>query len=159
MTWHDLFILETLDRNLWAWNDSSKLQIHPEINIGLPYIRNTSGYIPMLQLHQHSLLTRKVFSRQNLSTQVFFSVSSRSSSSPCHLHLQVISIFKSPSSSSHLHLQVIFIFGSGSSFDLNHHHWIWIITRYGSTSLDLDHYSILIITAGSTSPDLDHHLI
>ena len=37
---------------------SIKLQIHPGINIGLQYIRNTSEYILKLQLDQHSLLTR-----------------------------------------------------------------------------------------------------
>ena len=88
-------------------------------------------------LHQHSLLTRKVFSRHNLTTQVFFSVSSGSSSSLHHLHLQVISIFNSYSSSSHIH------------------HRIWIIIGSRSSSLDLDHHSIWIIIAGSSS--LDHH--
>jgi len=100
----------------------------------------TSEYILKLQIHQRSLLTRKVFPRHNLSAQVFFSVSYGSSSSPHHLHLQVISIFKSPSSSSHLHL------------DLDRHS-IWIISA--ASSLDLDHPSIWIITIGSSS--LDHH--
>ena len=90
-------------------------------------IRYTSEYISKLQMHQHSLLTRKVFSRHNLSAQVFFSVSSRSSSS-------------------HIHLQVIFI-GKSSSSSLDHH---WIIIEIGSS---LDHHCI-IIKAGSS---LDHH--
>ena len=102
----------------------------------IQYMNYTTGYIPKLQIHQHSLLTRKVFSRHNLSAQVFFSVSSRSSSSP--RHLQVIFIFKSYSSSSYLHLQVIFIFGSGSSLDLDHHCWIIMI---GSSSQVLSHDS------------------
>ena len=84
-------------------------------------------YIPKLQLHQHSLLTRKVFSRHNLSAQVFFFVSSGSSLS-----------------SRHFDLQIIFI-------------WIWIITRSGSSSLDLDHHLIWIIITGSGSSLLDHH--
>ena len=125
-------------------------QVHPGINIGLQQIRNTSEYISKLQLHQHSLLTRKVFSRHNLSAQVFFSISSRSSSSS-----------KSSSSSSHLHLQVIWIqiiSQSGSSQNwiwiiIEHHHWIWIITRSGSSSLD----QIWIITRSGSSLDLDHH--
>ena len=119
----------------------------PESTSGVQYIRYTSEYIPKLQIHQHSLLTRKVFYRHNLSSQVFFYVSSESSSSPHHLHLQVISFFKSSSSSSYIYLDLdhhsiwIIIIGSGSSLDLDHHHWIWIITRSRS-SLDLDHHSI-----------------
>ena len=134
------------------------ITIHPRINIGLQYIINTSEYILNLQLHQHSLLTRKVFSRHNLTTQVFFSVSSGSLSSSCRLHLEVLFIFKSS-----------FIIGSGSSLNLDHRHWIWIIiTESGSSldiitgsrsSLDLDHYLIWIITAKSSSLDLDPHSI
>ena len=116
------------------------ITIHPRINIGSQYIINTSEYIPKLQLHQHSLLTRKVFSLQ---------IYQHKSSSLYHLdHHQVLIIltFNSSPYSIHLHLQVIFIIESGSSLDLDHHHWIWIITRSGSLSLDLDHYSICIIT-------------
>ena len=103
-------------------------------------------YITKLQIHQHSLLTRKVFSRHNFSALVFFYGSSH------HLHLQVIFIFKSYSSSSHLRLQVIFVFKSSSSSDLDHLS-IWIIF----TGLDLDHHSIWIIFIGSASSlDLDH---
>ena len=99
----------------------------------MQYIRYTSEYILKLQLHQHSLLTRKVFFQQNLLAQVFFSVSSGSSSSLCHLQ-------------SHLYLQVIFT-GFGSSLDLDHH---------GTSPLDLDHLLILINITGL---DLDHHSI
>ena len=90
----------------------------------------------MLQIYQHSLLTRKVFSRHNISAKVFFSVSSGSSSS-------------------HICLQEIFIFNSSSSSDLDHHsiwittrhyHWIWIITRH--------HHYIWIITRSGSSPDI-----
>ena len=103
MILHDLFtLLILLDRN-----------------IRVQYIIYTSECIPKLQIYQHSLLTRKVFSRHNLSAQVFFSVSSGSSSSPHHL--QVIFIFKSSSSSSYLHLKVIFIIGYGSLLDVDHH--------------------------------------
>ena len=123
--------------------------IHPRINIRLQYIRNTSEYIPKLHIYQHSLLTRKVFSRRSFSAQVLFSVSSGSSSGlrhlQSHLHLQVIFIYNSSSFSSHLHL------------DLDHHS-IWIITRSGSSSLDLDHHWIWVIT-GSSYLDLDHHSI
>src|SRR5882757_5845852 len=66
------------------------------------YMKYTNEYIPKLQIHQHSLLTRKVFSRHNLSAQVLFSVSFGSSSS--HLH-QIWSI-------------------TGSSSSLDHHCWI-----------------------------------
>ena len=127
LTWL-VYIIEPPNRNIEAWNDSNTLQTHPGISIEVQYIRNTSDYIPKLQLHQHSLLTRKVFSQHNLSAQVFFSIWSGSSLS-----------------SHHFHLQVIFI-------------WIWIITRSGSSSLDLDHHSIWIIITGSRSSlDLDHH--
>ena len=90
------------------------LQILPDRNIMVQYIIYTNEYILKLQIHQHTLLTRKVISRHNLPAQVFFSVSSESSSSIRHLQ-------------SHLYLQVIFICkssssGSGSSLDLDHHH-------------------------------------
>ena len=85
-------------------------KIHPVINIGLQYIRNTDEYILKLQIHQHSLLTRKVFSRHNLSAQVFFSGSSLSS---CHLHLDL----------DHHSIWII-ITESRSSLDMDHHHWI-----------------------------------
>ena len=99
----------------------------------IQYMKYTSEYIPKLQIHQHSLVTRKVFSRHNLLALVFFSVSSGSSSSPCHI-------------------QFIFIFKSSSSLDLDHHSF-WIITR--ASSLDLDHHCWIIIT-GSSSWVLSH---
>ena len=46
------------------------LQIDPGINIGLQYIRNTSEYIPKLQLHQH-------FEVRNISNQEVSLVSVR----------------------------------------------------------------------------------
>ena len=95
-------------------------------------------YILKLHIHQHSLLTRKVFFLHNFQHKSS-SLSSGSSSSP--RHLQVFFIFKSYSSSSHLHVQVIFIIGSGSSLDLDHH---W------TSSLDLDHH-------WTSSLDMDHH--
>ena len=109
-------------------------------NIEVQYIRYTSEYISKLQIHQHSLLTRKVFSRHNFQHKSY----------SLYLldHHRVLVIFKSSSSSSHLHLQVIFIIGSGSSLDLDHHS-IWIITVFGS-SLD-------IITRSGSSLDMDHH--
>ena len=124
-----------------------------------------------LQIHQHSLLTRKVFFGHNFQHW---------SSSLYQLDHLVICI------SGPLSLQVIFIFKSSdldhhgtSSLDLDHHsiwiimrnhdsiwiitgyyHWIWIITRSGSSSLDLDHHSIWIIYSiipwSRSSLDLDH---
>ena len=124
-------------------------QLHPRINIGLQYIRNTSEYIPKLQFHQHSLLTRKAFSRHNLSTQVFFFVPSRSSY--IRRHVQVIFIFKLSSSSSiHHQFQIITQSGS-SSLDLDHP-LTWIISR--ALSLDLDHPLIWIISTGSSTLNL-----
>ena len=166
MSWHDLrvthndltwivYIIETPNRNIRAWHDSIKLQTLPRINIKVQYIRNTSEYILKLHIHQHSLLTRKVFSRHNLSAQVFLSVSSGSSSPR---HLQVIFIFKSSSSSSHLHQ--VWVIESSSKMD---HHWI--INKDGSS---LDHHQSWIITGASSNMDhdwimtgssskLDHH--
>ena len=139
------YTIESPDQNIGAWHDSITLQILPRKNIGVQYIRYTSEYIPKLQICQHSLLTRKVFSWHNLSAQVFFFVSSGSSSS--HLHLQVIFIVKS-SSSSLDHQWIIIKFGSS----LLDHHQVWIITWFG---VSLDHHLISIsIKAGSS---LDHH--
>ena len=66
-----VYIIESLDRNIGAWHDSITLQILPGIKIGVKYIRYTSEYIPKLQIHQQSHLTRKVLSWHNSSTQVF----------------------------------------------------------------------------------------
>ena len=121
------FIIETSRSEHRGMTWLKYITIHPEINIELQYIGNTDEYIPKLQLHQHSLLTRKVFSWHKFLVLVFFSGSSR-----------------------HLHLQFIFIFKSSSSSSL-YHHRIWIIT--GSSSR-LDHHLIWIITAGSS---LGHH--
>ena len=82
-----------------------------------------------LQLHQHSFLIRKVFSRHNLSAQVFFSVSSGSSLSPHHLQVIFICIW------------IITWFGS-SSLDLDHL-WFWNISIGSSSqvlSLDSSHH-------------------
>ena len=99
----------------------------------------------------------EVFSRHNLSSWVFFSISSGSSMSSRHIHLQVIFIFKSSSSLGHIHLQVIFIFKSsssrsGSSLNLDHRHWIWIISE--ASYLYLDHPSIWIISTRSSTLNL-----
>ena len=173
MTWHEFLIIETSQNKHRGMKWLKYITIHLGINIRLQYIRDMDEYIPKLQLHQHSLLTRKVFSWHNLSAQVFFSVSSRSSSGihhlQIHLHLQVIFIYKSSSSISHLYWIWII---------MEHHHWIWIITRsgsswniitrsgwsldldhHGTSSLDLDHLSIWIISVGSSSLDLDPHSI
>ena len=120
-------------------------QIHYNTSWNKHRVTIHKKYIPKLQLHQHSLLTRKVFSRHN--------IYQHKSSSLYHLgHRQVFVIFK-----------VIFIFKS--SLSISHLHWIWIISRSGSswsiitgsgsTSLDW----IWIITTGSSSLDLDHHWI
>ena len=105
----------------------------------IQHIKYTSEYILKWQIHQHSLLTMKVFFRHNFQHKY---------SSLYHLdHHQVLVIFKSSSSSSHIYLQVIFIW-IWIITRLDHHHWIWIITRSGS-SLD-------IITRSGSSL-LDHH--
>ena len=143
MTWHDFLIIET------SWNKNQGMAwlkyitIHLRINIGLQYIRNMDEYIPKLQLHQHSLLTMKVFSRHNLSTLLLciIWIIIKPSLSSSHLHLQVIFIFNPSLSSSHLHHRTWIITRSRSSLD--------IITRSGS-SLDLDRH-------WTSSLDLDHH--
>ena len=107
-------------------------------------------YIPKSHIHQHSLLTRKVFFRHN------FQRSSSSLYQLDHLCLQVIfglqwswsSIHIHPSNLNHLSIWII----------MRHHQWIWIISRSGSSSLDLDHLSIWInINRSGSSLDLDHH--
>ena len=146
MTWHEFIIIETFWNKHRGITWLKYITIHTGMNIGLQYIINTDEYIPKLKIHQHFLLTRKVFSRHNLSAQVFFFVSSESSSSFHHLHLEFLFILKSSSYSGHLHL------------DLDHH-LIWIIiTESRSSSLDLDHHSIwIIITKSRSSLNLDHH--
>ena len=60
---HDFIILMTLPTGTLRYNE-------------IEYMKYTSEYIPKLQRHQHSLLTRKVFTRHNSSAQVFFTGSS-----------------------------------------------------------------------------------
>ena len=128
MTLHDLFtLLNLLGRNIGIWHDSITLQILLGINIGVQYIKYTSEYIPKLQIHQHSLLTRKVFSWHNSSAQVFFSGSS----------LDQVWIFIKSGSSLDLH-QVWINTGSSSSLD---HHWIFI--KSGSWLL-YHHYKMML---------------
>ena len=109
-------------------------------------------YISKLQIHQHSLLTRKVFSWHNLSKQVFFSVSSGSSSSHLHLHRQVIFIFKSSSSSLDHHWIITW---SRASLDLDCY-WIIIIINASAISIKWCYLFILLVTGSSIEPSLFH---
>ena len=59
MTLHDFTILMTLPIGTTGYN--KKQMILPIGTLGYN-IRYTSEYIPNLQIHLHSLLTRKVFS-------------------------------------------------------------------------------------------------
>ena len=59
MTLHDLFTLLNLPIGTLGHDMTQPLLI---INIGVQYIIYKSEYISKLQLHQHSLLTRKVLS-------------------------------------------------------------------------------------------------
>ena len=52
MTLHDLITLMNLSIGTLGTNE-------------IQYMKYTSEYIPKLQIHQHSLLTRKVFSQHN----------------------------------------------------------------------------------------------
>ena len=156
MTWHDFLMIETSRNKHRVMTWLKYITIHLRINIGLQYIINMDEYILKLQIHQHSLLTRKVFSRNNLSELVFLFVSTGSSSISHHIHFQVIFIFKLSSPSSHLHHWIWIITQSGSS--LEHHHSIWIITT-GSSSLDHHHgcyLLILLVTGSSIEPALFH---
>ena len=93
----------------------------PYKKIGVQYIRYTSEYIPKLQIHQHSLLNRKVFSWNFLSAQVFFSKSSLD-------HHQRWIITRSSSKLDHHRI----IIKARSSLD---HYQSWIITGSSSSSL------------------------
>ena len=121
MTLHELFTLLILSIGTSGTNQ-------------IQYMKYTSEYIPKIQIHQHSLLTRKIFSWHNSSAQVFFSRSSldhhqhwiitRSSSSLDHYWI----ITKDVSSLDH-HKRWILI---GSSLD---HHQSWIIIGSSSSLL------------------------
>ena len=106
-----VYIINSPDRNIGVWHDWIKLQILLDRNIGVQYIRYTSEYISKLQIHQHSLLTRKVFSWHNSSAQVFLSGS-------CLDHHWII--IKIGSSLEHHWI----IIKSGSSLDHHHHYFL-----------------------------------
>ena len=108
----------------------------PRINIGVQYIKYTSEYILKLQIHQQSLLTRKVFSQHNSLAQVFFSISSGSSLDNHHW------IIIETGSSLDYHQKWII---TRSSSKLDHH---WIIIKTGSS---LDHHQSYIINGSSSS--------
>ena len=63
MTLHDLITLMILPIGTSGTNE-------------IQYMKYTIEYIPKLQIHQHSLLTRKVFSWHNSLAQVFVTRSS-----------------------------------------------------------------------------------
>ena len=129
-------------------------------------------YIPKLHIHQHSLLTRKVFFRRNFqhwSSSLYHWIMFifKSSSASSHLDLDHLSIWiiiqrhhwiQIITRSRSISLDWIWIItrfgsspctGSGSSLDLDHHCWIWIITRSGSLGV--------IITGSGSQLDLDLH--
>ena len=128
MNLHDFIILVTLPIGTSGYNEIQMILL-----IGTSKY-NISEYILKLQIHQHSLLTRKVFSRHNLSAQVLFSISSGSSSS--HLHLQVIFIVK-------------------SSLDLDHH---WIIIKVGSSLDHHHHHCFRYLNQMMLSLHYSHHM-
>ena len=115
MTLHDLIILMTLDqRNKHLCRGTMKYNK-----------KCTSEYIPKLQINQHSLLTKKVFSWHNSSTQVFIT---GSSSKLDHHHHWII------------------ITGS-SSLD---HNQRWIITLVQTDELATRWLKILVTTSFSS---------
>ena len=94
-------------------------------------IRYTSEYILKLQIHQHSLLTRKVFSWHNSSAQVFVT----------------------GTSSKMDHHQSWIITGSSSKL---YRHWIIIIITAPDILRKWCYLSILLIIGSSTEPILFH---
>ena len=79
-------------------------------------MKYTSEYIPKLQIHQHSLLTRKVFSRHNSSTQVLVT----RSSSKLHHHWIIIIITAPAISSKWCYLSIVLVIGSSTEPTLFH---------------------------------------
>ena len=74
-------------------------------------IKYTSEYILNLQIHQHSLLTRKVFSWHNSSTQVFIT---GSSSKLDHHQSWIIIIIVSSISLKWCYLSILLVIGSST---------------------------------------------
>ena len=82
----------------------------------IKHIKYTSEYIPKLQIHQHSLLTRKVFSWNNSSSQVFITgsfIKGRSSSKLDH-HWIIIVITSPTISSKWCYLSILLVMGSST---------------------------------------------
>ena len=126
------------DRNIALQGNTSD---YPDRIIGYQWNTiYTSEYILKSQIHQHSLLTRKVFSWHNSSAQVFFS----GSTSKLDHHWIII---KAGSSLDHHQSWIM----TGSSSKLDHH---WIIIKDGS-SLDHHHHCFryldqLVLSLNST---------
>ena len=99
----------------------------PDRSIGDQW--NTSEYILKLQIHQHSLLIRKVFSWHNSSIQVLFSGSSLD------------------------HHQRWIVTRSSSKLD---HHWIIIIITASSILTKCCYLLVILIIGSSTEPSLFH---
>ena len=140
-----VYIIDSRDRNIGVWHDSITLLILLDRNIGVQYIRYTSEYIPKLQIHQHSFLTRKVFSWHNSLAKVFFYGSSLD-------HHQRWIIIETGSSLDHHQSWIIIETGSSSKLD---HHWIVIITA-STISINWCYLSILLLIGISTEPALFH---
>ena len=123
MTLHDLIILMTLPVR------GTK---HPRLVTMKYNVKYTSQYIPKLQIHQHSLLTRNIFSWHNSSVQVFVT---RSSSKMDHHQIWII---------------------TRSSSKLDHRQsWIIIVTAVAISS-KWCYLSNLLVIGSSTVPALFH---
>ena len=134
MTLHDLFTLLIL----------------PDRNIEVQYIIYTSEYILKLQIHQHFLLTRKVFSlTQFISTILLLWIIIKAGSS-LDQH-QVWNITRSTSSPNHHWINI----KAGSSSKLDHHQIIINITAFAVLN-KWCYLSILLVTGSSTDPNLFH---
>ena len=119
MTLHDFIILMTLPIGTSGYNE---MQMILSIGTSGYNIRYTSEYIPKLQIHQHCLLTRKVFSWHNTSAQVFVTWSFIKARSSLDDHHRII---KTGSSSLDHHqgfryLSILLVTGSSTEPTLFH---------------------------------------
>ena len=94
MTLHDFIILMTLPIGTSGYNE-------------IQYMKYSSEYIPKLQIHQHSLLTRKVFFRHNSSAKVLVTGSSSKLE-----HYWIITITASAISIKWCYLSILLVIGS-----------------------------------------------
>ena len=131
-------------------HDLLTLLILPNRNIGVQYIRYTSEYISKLQIHQHSLLTRKVFSLTKFISTILLLWIIIKAGSSLDQH-QVWIITRSTSSPDPRWINI----KARSSSKLDHHQIIINIIA-SAISNKWCYLSILLVTRSSTDPTLFH---